>query len=264
LPKRIPPAIAQLLDLLAAELQVALAGNLMGIYVSGSIAAGEFHAGTSDIDLAAVTERPVSDTELNALSALRDRIPPRSDENPEYEIDCVDRATLRRYEPGQRHVKVCWDEKVGWIPYRPASVFERATLREHGIALLGPAPTTLIDPVAPEDLAEAARGELSTRWRNWSSGRWPRSEIQTYLGAQGYEVETVCRALYTSGHGEMISKNDAITWGLAHLPERWYPLLEWSRTVRKKWEADGSRAEEVLGFLEWAVGEVDSSGTHAG
>jgi hypothetical protein len=154
-------------------------------------------------------------------------------------------------------VKIAWDEEVDWIEYRPSSVLERWAIREHGIILLGTNPKTLIDPVTPEDLTAAARGELRARWRNWSGGRWPRSHIQTYLGAQGYEVETICRALYTIRYGEMISKRDAIAWGLAHLPERWHPLLEWSQTVRKKWVPGDSRAEEVLGFLEWAVTEID-------
>lgn len=256
---RIPPAIAPLLDSLVAELETALAGNLTGIYVSGSVALGEYDALESDIDLAVATEHPLSDPELAALAALRDRLPPRSNEHPEYEIDVIDRATLRRFMPGQRHVKVCWDEEVNWIPYRPSSVFERWTLREHGVTLRGPHPMTLIDPIAPEDCAEAARGELIARWRNWSGGHWPRSAIQTYLGAQGYEVETVCRALYTSRRGEMIAKRDAIAWGLENLPDRWRPLLEWSRSVRRKWEAGDSRAKEVMAFLEWAVTEVHRS-----
>ena len=253
LPGQIPLAIAPLLDSLVTEIQNALADNITGVYVSGSIATGEYDPKTSDIDLAVVTWHTLSDVELAALSALRDRLPPRSIEHPDYEVDLIDCATIRRFRPGQRHVKIAWDEKVDWIDYRPSSVFERSTIREHGVTLLGPDPKTLIDPITSEDLAEAARGELRARWRNWSGGRWPRSEIQTYIGAQGYEVETVCRALYTDRHGEMISKRDAIAWGLTHLPERWHPLLEWSRTVRKKWEAGDSRADEVLGFLEWAV-----------
>jgi hypothetical protein len=220
---------------------------------------GDYDARISDIDLVVATERPLSDSDLAALSALRDRMPPRSAGLPEYEIDFVDRVTLRRFEPGQRHVKIAWDEEVDWIEYRPSSVFERRTVREHGIALLGPDPRTLIDPISSGDLAEAARGELRARWRNWSGGRWPRSHIQTYLGAQAYEVETVCRALYTSQQGEMISKPEAIAWGLTYLPERWHPLLKWSQTVRKKWEADDSRTEEVLSFLAWAVAEIDRS-----
>jgi predicted nucleotidyltransferase len=255
--QRIPPAIAALLDSLVAELNTALAENLTGVYVSGSIALGKFDTLTSDIDLVVATERPLSDAELGALSALRDRLPPRSTGFPEYEIDLVDCATLRRFQPEQRHVKIAWDEKVDWIPYRPSSVFERATVREHGIPLLGPDPKTMIDPIAPEDLAEAARGELRARWRNWSSGVWPRSHIQTYPGAQGYEVETVCRALFTIRHTQMISKSEAIAWGLTHLPEHWHSLLEWSQTVRKRWEPGYSRTEEVLGFLEWAVNEID-------
>jgi len=194
------------------------------------------------------------------LASFHKRLPPPGDATrPEYEVYYVDRATLRRFAPGQRHVKVGPDDPLGWTDHRPSWVLERWVVREHGVTLAGPDPKTLIDPVSQDDLRWAAIGEITARLRNWDEGSWPISEM-AHLGSQSFEVETVCRALYTFETGEMVAKADAIAWAVSSLPGEWHELIRWSRAGRKQLTRDPARVPEVLEFLRWAVARASAAG----
>ncbi|MGH3384394.1 MAG: nucleotidyltransferase domain-containing protein [Nocardioidaceae bacterium] len=61
----VPAEVSDLLDEFAVSLGAA--GGLVGLYVHGSLAMGDFRIGISDLDLVAVVERPVDEGELVPL-----------------------------------------------------------------------------------------------------------------------------------------------------------------------------------------------------
>src|SRR5206468_9530234 len=103
-------------------------------------------------------------------------------------------------------------------------IFERCGLRESGIALLGPEPRSLIDPISAEELRDAARQRVR-EWATWAADphdpEWlpPRSH-------QAYVVETMCRALYTLAFGQRSEERRAVEWAVSELPEPWRGLVE--------------------------------------
>lgn len=248
-----PPAVTSVLNAIIPSIHDALIDNFVGAYLTGSLALGGFDARTSDVDVVVITERVVSDAEFAALQAVHDRIPPMGNEYPqEYEVFYIDRQTVRRWAPGQKHLRVEPDAALHWEAQRANFVIERWVLRERGVTLEGPEPKTLIDPVSVEELREAASGELQSRARNWTDGTWPLSELG-HRGAQGFDVETVCRALYTIATGELCSKARAVAWAMETLPPEWRPLLEWSQRYKKDRTQDASRVEEVLAFVRYGA-----------
>src|SRR5688500_7423628 len=58
---------------LVAAMQRALGAKLVGVYLSGSLALGDFDPHTSDIDLVVVTAEQLSAAEIAALRALHAR-----------------------------------------------------------------------------------------------------------------------------------------------------------------------------------------------
>ena len=103
--------------------------------------------------------------------------------------------------------------------------------REHGVALAGPDPRTLIDPVEVGDLREAVVSLLQGWWmpaptcRRWLDNPFYRS----------YAVRTMCRMRYTLRYGAVVSKPIAARWAQAALNATWTPLiravLAWSNDV---------------------------------
>ncbi len=248
-----PAEVASLIEALLDGVREAVGENFVGFYLCGSLALGGFDPETSDVDVLVVTGRPVADAEFATLKALHERLPAvGNDFSLDYDVYYIDGGTLRRFAEGQRHVKVGHGEPFGWRQNRPNWVLERWTVRERGVTVAGPDPKTLIDPVSPDDLRSAAGAELRARLRHWTDGSWPREEL-AHPGAQAFEVETVCRALFTVEIGEVSSKGTAVEWALTSLPGRWGDLIEWSQAHPRDLTRDEGKIPEVLEFLGWAA-----------
>lgn len=255
----LPRDVRTLLDALLPAIREALPGNFVGAYLTGSLALGCFDPRTSDVDVLVITESPVSDAEFAALKALHERIPLETDGlRPEYEVFYIDRPTIRRFAPGQQHVKAEPGYGLFWAEHRPSWVIERWTAREHGVTLAGPDPKTLIDPVSEDEIRRAAASELRKRRANWEEGVWPLADLG-HRGSQGYEIETACRVLCTVETGAITSKPDALAWARGALPEEWHSLLDFAEQYRKDRTQDMTQVDEVLAFVRYAVGRASMS-----
>lgn len=255
-----PTEVARLIQELLAGVTAALTDNLLGVYLRGSLALGDFDPETSDVDILVVTERPVSETEFGALAALHAGIPPTEDNEygRRYEVSYIDRASIKRFGPGERlHPRCADDAPFEWAEHRPNWVLERWTVRERGVTLLGPDPKTLIDPIAPEEIREAVRDELRERLQHWTDGSWPREEM-LHRGAQAFEIETVCRALCTLVNGGLPTKPQAVAWVIEALSEPWRALIEWAQAFRGDRTQDAAKIPEVMRFLRWAEAQAEA------
>jgi hypothetical protein len=250
----LPQDVAETLDALLPGIRDALRDNLVGVYLRGSLALGDFIPATSDVDVLAVTVRPLGDAEFAALAALHTSLAasPHTYAN-RLEIAYIDRAALRRFEPGLRHPSLGQGEALVWSEHRDNWILERWTVREYGVTLLGPDPRVLIDPMSAADLRAAVRARLRD-WADWADQPddpdWllPRRH-------KAYVVETMCRALAILACGQLLSKPRAVAWALANLPEPWRSTVERSQTWRTDPTADPAAVPEVQGFVRWAASD---------
>jgi len=249
---RLSRDVAEILAALLAGMQGALRDNLLGVYLRGSLALGDFIPETSDLDLLAVTERRVSRAEFATLAALHAQLaaPPHPYAN-RIEIAYLDRAAIRRFEAGLRHPSLGQGEILAWSEHRENWILERWMVRKHGVTLYGPDPKTLIDPVAPSELRAAVRARLCD-WADWA-GQPDHPDWLLPRSHKAYVVETMCRALYTLACGDLISKPRAVAWATTALPEPWRSLVARSQAWRSDSAPDLSIVPEVRRFVEWAA-----------
>ena len=250
----LPQDVNAMLDALLPGIRDALGDNLLGVYLRGSLALGDFIPATSDIDVLVVTARPVDDAEFATLADLHARLSASSlTYANRLEIAYIDRAAWRCFEPGKHHLSLGQGETLAWSEHRDNWILERWTVREHGVALLGPAPASLIDPIAPDELRAAVRARLRD-WADWADQPddpdWllPRAH-------KAYVVETMCRALSTLSSGKLLSKPRSVAWALANLPEPWRSTVERSQAWRTDQTVDLQAVPEVQGFVRWAASE---------
>jgi hypothetical protein len=246
LPLRTSPAVEEALDELRARLLRGLGDDLVGLYAYGSLVLGDFDPERSDLDLLAALSSEVGEKELEALRrahvgflrrhpAWEDRV----------EVACVPTSALRTFKsrastvaivsPGEPlHLK-----QVGrdWL-------IDYHLVREHGIALFGPPPRTLIEDISRDELLEAVRGHLA-RWH----GELPSSATR---GPQRYAVLTMCRGLYTLRHGRHVSKREAATWARRELPE-WAPAIGRALAAANDDPASDADRLETARFVEFAL-----------
>lgn len=255
----VPLAVAALLDALTPGIREALEENLVGVYLHGSLAMGDFDLATSDVDFFTITERPVSASEFAALSALHEALAQLP--NPygdQLEGTYVDRLAAQRYEPGRRFPTIARNGALEWSEHGANWMLERCAVRERGKTLLGPDPRTLIAPVSRDELRAATRERL----RDWAdfARRTDDPEWGAHLGHKAYVVETMCRALCSLATGELQTKPQAVAWALAALPAPWPDLVARSQTWRGDPARDASLNAEIQRFVLWAATQGTSAG----
>ncbi|HWE60228.1 MAG TPA: aminoglycoside adenylyltransferase domain-containing protein [Chloroflexota bacterium] len=217
------------------EIRAILGDYLRGMYLSGSLALGDFSHERSDIDFVAVTDIEVADDRFAALQAMHARF--NAGDSPwatEVEAAYIPLDALRRYDPAHArhpHIQRGAREALVWDQLASDWVLQRHILREHGVIVAGPHPSMLIDPVSPRDMRRAV-GALMEEW--WGTMPLDPAPLRrAAIGYQAYAVLTMCRMLYTLDHGEVVSKPVAARWAQQELDARWFGLIDRALAWRK-------------------------------
>jgi len=224
---------AVLADLFAG-VRGTLGPQLVGVYLDGSLATCDFAPHSSDIDVLVVTEDVLSDEVVAALGAMHVRLATgRSKWARELEVSYIPRRALRRFDP-ESNCHPCiqrGSDQLVTEEHDRAGVIHRHVVREHGVALAGPDPRTLIDPVDAAELRQAVVSLLHDWWTPTSTcRRWLDNPFY-----RSYAVLTMCRMRYTLQYGVVVSKPLAADWAQATLDARWTPLIQaalaWSSDI---------------------------------
>lgn len=247
------PEVNRLLERLLRDMRSVLGHRLIGLYLDGSLATGDFDR-DSDIDFIAVTEDEVNGEVFAKLRDMHDRIS-RMDSPWAIQLEgsYISRAALIRYDPEcafHPNIERGPGERLKMTRHGEDWIIHRHILRERGIPLTGPAPNTLIDPVSPDDLRRASRNGL----RNWFASLPADSPKFRNGGYPSYIVLTLCRILYTLEAGTVVSKADAAEWAKQALGRRWAKLIEraWKarhNPPRKASEEDVRATQEFICFV---------------
>jgi hypothetical protein len=233
-----------------------LGDHLIGLYLSGSLAFGDFDPTSSDVDFVVAISEPLDAMAVAALQRLHEAIGRHDGEQGDgaYWLEgyYAPLATLHRPDPtttSQAYVaegtrfglrRLGWD----WL-------LDRYVVREHGVVVDGPAPATLIDPISREQLSAGVRGALRDDWSGQVDGPdWMRSRQE-----QAFVVLTLCRALYVLDHGEFVSKPAAAEWAQRHLAREWAPLIQRALAWRKDATIDDAALPETLRFLRFTLSQ---------
>src|SRR5262245_61242497 len=252
-PTRHPEVNSVLAEVLAKARRI-LGDQFVGMYLDGSLAMGGFDPDKSDLDFVVVTETDVSAESFIALEAMHVRVAGGASKwSRELEGSYISRHALRHDRRPGAHPQI---ERGGSLTLeQPESGYwpiHRHVLREHGVALAGPSPRTLIDPVGPEELREAVRGILREWWKPMLVDG-PRLRNGFY---RCYAVLTMSRMLYTICHGSIATKPATARWAQEALPNRWTPLIQ--RALAWSGE-EPPGLEETLAYIQYTCHRENSS-----
>lgn len=211
--------VNEILAGLPAQMQAILGEKLVGLYLYGSLVAGDFDAGISDMDLLAALTADLNEREFSHLDAMHQAIVaahPRWNDRIEIAYLSLDGLKTFRTQtsplgiisPGEPFhiVQAGADWLINWY-----------MVREIGRTLYGPAPTALIPPMAGEEFIQTVK-EHAQAWQGRITGYSQRRK------SQAYAILTLCRALYTCRHGAQVSKRQAALWAIETYPQ-WASLI---------------------------------------
>ena len=219
------PEINKILDLLLSSASAVLGNQLVGMYLYGSLATGDFNPETSDIDFLVVTTSSLSDKTLADLEDMHHRLWKSGLKwAAKLEGSYIPKRDIRRHDPRSGPCPTV-NEGQFYLDQRGSDwIIQRHVIRESGIVLAGPDPKTLIDPVSPNDIRKAVKGVLQEWW-------FPMLENPTWLQKHGVEyhafaILTMFRAIYALEHGTIVSKPEAARWAQKKLGGEWSQVIE--------------------------------------
>jgi hypothetical protein len=211
-------------------------GLVAGLYLTGSLALGDFRPRQSDVDFVAVTAAPIEAPLLARLeqvhAALTARMP-----DPLFEGIYLTPGDLRS-DPAE----------VGPVPYSYERQFHAVgrfelnpvtwvTLGRHGITVRGQPPAELGVWDDPAVLDRWTRQNLVDYWRPWQA-RHARllsgpglAALRPWAFAWG--VLGVSRLHYTVTAGRITSKYGAGLYALRRFPARWHPPILEALSIRR-------------------------------
>lgn len=238
---------------LPLQLEGALGKNFAGLYLIGSLAGGDFEYQSSDIDFVVATRVELDDRELARLRLMHDGIATKHRRwGGKLEGAYISTAALRRYVPGERHAYINEGHPLSSTPLDKSWVINRFELRDHGVAVTGPPPAELVDPISGHDLKTAMLEELRSWWRPLAEGG-PKMEPRRY---QAFAILTMCRALYLLEHGQIASKPKAARWADSALDAQWRPTIQRALTWRHDRTIDRAALRETLRFVGFTLEEA--------
>jgi hypothetical protein len=282
---RQPTPYAELNAVLAHLLegvQRLLGDNLVGAYLQGSFAVGDFTE-FSDCDFIVVTARDLTPEELPPLQALHAAIHelPYAYWRTGLEGSYVPAPILRRWSteprdpPGELRVPDWADPGMSGAPAKAypfwyldhgAKTLVRSEhdntqvvrwcLREKGVTLAGPPPRTLVDPVP----AAALRAEIR---QTMDLVMQLDLEPMALVAWQAFWVGLFCRMLHTLSTGAVWSKTASFAWARTALDPQWLGLIARAAAVRKGDAAqsgqpvDPAEAAATRAFAAYAVQHAD-------
>ena len=236
---------------LAETVRFALGDDLLGLYLYGSAATGGFDPSVSDIDLLAVTRRPLAELDLPAIEAAQHEfVEGHTDWRDRIEIVYVASSTMASFWSGGPLAVISPGESFHVTNQAELWLENWYLVRETGIALVGPAASDIVPPISLDEfLTGIATYAEEVRARSMATAS-PRN--------RAYAVLTMCRAYRTIEMGETCSKQEAADWVRERLPE-WSGLIDEALACRLSGGTVGLSDEmswrEAERFVQ-TVGEV--------
>jgi predicted nucleotidyltransferase len=212
------PALAAIASYREA-LAKALPGKYTGLYLTGSVALGDWIPERSDLDILVVTNGQLAATDVDRLADLHARLAGR----PYLDAIYLSRADLGAELPADHGgLPHAIDGVLRRDGYRPDPVLW-ATLDRHGVTLEGPLASTLAVAPEPARLRDWNLGNLHSYWRPWAADA--RLRLADRDSAVPLAAEVVVHALlgpgrlhYTISTGEILAKSASAGYTAGLLP----------------------------------------------
>ncbi|MCP4003835.1 MAG: DUF4111 domain-containing protein [bacterium] len=245
----------ELLAGLLGQMKSILGRKLIGLYLFGSLTTGDFDPGVSDVDLLAVTSTEIDPSEFEALSAMHGNC---AHDNPDWEdrVEVLYKSVegLRTFRSRTSPITaISPGEEFHLKSSGPDYLMNWYLVREQGIALFGPPPGSLIEPIAREEFIDAVR-KYAIAFADRVRDAIPRKE-------QAYTILTLCRALYAHTLGEHVSKRRAAAWASEEIPE-YSELIQRALTWRDAWREEpvehAATLPETVAFVDLVIARINA------
>jgi len=260
LPTNIPPDLSELLQLMATDFPAILSGNLVGIYLWGSLTYEAFDETCSDVDCIGVTRRDLDDREFSELDEwFRNKV-----ENNRW-ARRIDMRFVIDHEFLDKSSRCC-----GFYHYTGKLVRHGSdgnpiiwmNIAESGITLWGQDAKRIAPHVSHECLLEALKLELNYLKEDLAANAGDRSDKAFVHNA--YAVLTACRILYSASEKALASKDQAYSWAMETVPLMWRAVIRSAKEnrLRNRGSTTLQLEQDAMRFVDFVTDEVEREPKH--
>ena len=246
----------QVLSDLVSRMQEILGDNFVGAYLQGSFAIGGFDI-HSDVDFIVVINDKLSPDQINALQEMHDQIYQLESKWAQHLEGSYFPKEILRYHSNQG-VKLWYLDNGARSLIRSEhcnTIYVRWVVREKGVTLAGPPPSTLVDPISTELL----RDDIFETIINWGQEILDDPNSFNNRFYQSFIVLSYCRMLHDLHNGYAGSKREGAEWAKSALDPSWSVLIEgtWdgrpnpAQKVRQP--ADPQDYKKTLKFVKYVM-----------
>jgi len=264
------PELREVLNIFVTEVKAELAENLVGIYLVGSLASGDFDL-DSDVDFLVVIYTELTPKNICHLQDIQNQI---------HDIDCYPAQHLEG-----SYISISdlndWStvgEKKLYYFDNGSTTFEQSVhdnnwhvrwiLRECGITLMGQEPETMLRPIPLDELFREMKTSMRQNMKAFEEAiSCPLNFWNSKFG-QSFAVLTCCRILHTLHTGTIQSKKAGAKWAKQNVEAKWEKLIDkaWNDRegvrfgVKIGQRAGKKKLDETLEFMKYAVAQADNEG----
>ncbi len=262
------PELREVLSAFVNEISSELAGNLIGVYLVGSIATGDFDL-DSDIDFLVVTNTELTEANIKSLQEIQIKI---------HNIACypakhLEGSYISVYD--LNNWRTVGKKEINYFD-NGRTIFEQSIhdnqwhvrwiLRERGVTLIGQKPEKIMPAIPLDALSNEIKTTMLQDIKTFEDEiNRPLSFWNSRFG-QSFAVLTYCRMLHTLHTGTVQSKKAAAKWAKQIVEPKWVELIDqaWNERegvrflVKIRQRAEQTMLNETLDFIKHAVNQIET------
>jgi len=263
----IPKLVAEICDRYCRELLAEFASVVIGVYLHGSVALGDFQQGSSDIDFVTVVNRELTEGDRKTLERVHASLAQAYPKTPMEGVYLLPEQLGRSLEeippvPGYHDGRLT----MGHFSINPVTWFEMKT---SGITVCGRDLATLEFSGDIEQLRSYSMENINSYWRRWvDSYRKPRFRYAVHAlfsrEPVAWGVLGVTRLYHAIAEHSVVSKSGAGEYALEHLPQWRRIVTEALQTrrgvVRSEYRNPFARRRDMIEYMNFIIDEAEGLG----
>ena len=254
----------RILDELTQGLKNLFGNDLLGVYLTGSIALGGYHDGKSDIDFTVLIQNKLDAEQTVSIKTLHGRV------KKKYPHHTLEGHYITPDELGKEAdeidpVAAYYRGKVS-RSYHGISPVTWYTLKKYGVTVRGiPAKELAID--AKEDaLARYVIENVNTYWVRWLSGTKRFFSVKGLYALTPTSVEWcvlgISRMFFTLSERDVTAKDAVISYTMRHVPPRYQRIQKEAQRIRtgagpRQYASPFTRRREMIAYMAHMIAECN-------
>lgn len=241
-----------------------LGDNLIGIYLTGSIALGGYHENKSDIDFTTLMKKPLDDNQISELNVIHKNILKKHPKNI-FEGHYITLTELGN-DPNEIEPIVSYYEgKIG-KSYHGINIVTWFTLKKYGATVFGTPARELPFSASENELAAYVINNVNSYWKKWLSDSIKFLSVKGLYSLTSAAIEWVVlgisRMHYTLSTSDIASKDGIISHVLKHTPKKYHRIIREADYIRtnngkKQYISIFKRRNDMIAYLEYMVDECN-------